>query len=192
MDLICNAMLFVQPKYHDENYAPLSAQIKQKTSEFLEELELQANTSGRQLITEQSYELLRFLSKLLETMDNSASLRPNLIRFRNELELYKSTSGLGDNDTPQSRMLELLIQVVNLLHYGTFYCFSLEVFDERYATVKLEFEYFRDLIRTNTSPQLNEVDKHFLSILYKVPKLMKIKLGYKKAKRESRLNEELE
>jgi hypothetical protein len=181
MDLLCNTMLFVQPKYRDEEYTPQSSQIKKDVAAFLEKLD------GKQGKAAQDVEIVRFLSKLLEILDKNAGLRQNLIRFRNELELYKRVL---ENET-RARMIELAIQVVNVLHYGTFYCFNFKTYDERVEKIKLEFEYFKDLI--HTSPLLvTPVDKFFLGVLYKIPKLMKIKLGYKKVKRESKINEELE
>jgi hypothetical protein len=187
LDILCNTMLFVQPKYFDEDYSPLSSQIKKEIESFMDKLEAKPKQSTH---SSTDTELVRLLAKLLEILDSSSNLRQNLVRFRNELELFKVNLRSNSNDT-KPRMIELAIQVVNVLHYGTFYCFDVKTYDERVETIKLEFEYFKELIRT--SPLLvSNVDKFYLGVLYKMPKLMKIKLGYKKTKRDSKINEEIE
>jgi hypothetical protein len=192
MNFLCDRFLFFQPKYYDNVYLPLSNQIKQEIALFTEKLDAKL-AKGSTSVTNNDKDFIRFLSRLIEIMDNRSNMRRNLIQLRTELELFKVNIEVQDDlSETRSNIIELSIQVVNLLHYGTFFCSNAKTYDERLNRLKQEFEYFKEISKSNPDI-LKTIDKFFLSILYKLPKLMKIKLGHKKkssSKRESKVNEE--
>ena len=77
--------------------------------------------------------------------------------------------------SPQRRqILELTVQAVQLLHYGTFLCSNLEKILTRYDFFKATMKEFKQA----NIDQLNKVDVLYLGYLYKIPKLVLIKRGF--------------
>lgn len=180
MSFLCNLICF-QPKYYNKNYIKISNKIKKEIEAFINNLK---NSSSK----ENDIELLRLLIKLLEIVDNDFNLRKNLIRFRNELELYKSKSENNAMSETRVKIVELTIQTVGLLHYGTLLCTNKEKFEQACVEIKNEFQTFKDWIKSTDLPDMTYVDKYFLLILYKFPKLMKVKRGFNQIVDYSSLN----
>lgn len=123
-------------------------------------------------------QFLRFLLRFFEILETDSGLRSNLIRFRNELELYKNNQELSET---RKRLIELSIQTASLVHYGTLYCTSKNKFENKSNEIKEEFQTFKDWLKANkTTLKLNTIEKFYVSYLYKIPKLMKVKRGFKK------------
>ena len=93
----------------------------------------------------------------------------------------------------REKLVELTIQSISLIHYGTLYCTSRVKFEVRASNLKKEYQLFKDWIKTNRSTaSLSSIEKFYVSYLYKIPKLMKIKRGFKKSeKNRSSLNSQL-
>lgn len=173
MDILCNTLCFFNPKYYNKDYLLIANGFKKDIETFIKSLKL-----------DDDIQFLGFLLRIFEILENDSGLRSNLIQFRNELELYKTSKEM--NETRQ-RLIELSIQTITLIHYGTLYCTSRIKFDMRASSLKEEYQLFKEWIKSNKSTvSLSSIEKFYVSYLYKIPKLMKIKRGFKKSDSKSR------
>jgi hypothetical protein len=123
--------------------------------------------------------------KLVEVLDeNSSTIKKSLIRFRNEMELWRTDENLTAH---RKQIIELTIETVNILHYATFICSSLEKILERYEYFKLNIKEF---YKENLS-NINKVDQSYLEYLFKIPKLMLIKRGFLEQLKQIKLNKKI-
>ncbi|CAF0725637.1 unnamed protein product [Brachionus calyciflorus] len=173
MDILCNTICFFEPKYYNKEYKELAFKFKSDIEAFL-------NTP----LTDDESKFLRLVLKFYEILENDSGLRSNLIRFRNELELYKQNTDL---DEIRLRLIELNIQTINVIHYGTLYCTSKVKFDNKATQLKDEFQAFKEWTKENrASINLNKIEKFYVSYLYRIPKLMKVKRGFKKIEKNDK------
>ena len=109
---------------------------------------------------------------MIDVLDESAStIRKNLIRFRNDIEICRG----DENMKPERRqILELTIETVQMLHYATFICSTLEKILNREELLKKNMKKFKEANLT----ELNRVDIIFLGYLYKIPRLILVKRGF--------------
>ena len=168
--IFCNTCC-IQPKFYDTEYAKYTFQIKNEIEIYLRKIE-----NSNDSIIEQNLKFIGFLKKMLEALSNNKKLRQNLMHLRNDLIIFKEMSAMADD---RVKIIDLSIQVVMLCHSATFYCNSASRFEKKLDKIKIEFDYFKNLIK-NTRNAFNQNDKFYLSILYKIPKLMRIKRGFNK------------
>ena len=166
--IFCNT-LCIHPKFNDSEYLKYSPQIENEIESYLQKI-------GKSNPTDQDIKYTNFLSSILYTLSNNQNLRASIIKLRNELILFKDPNILSAD---RMKIINLTIQVLMLCYNATFYCTSANNFDKKLDKLKVEFEYFKKLIKDNKN-NFNQTDKFYLSILYKIPKLMRIKRGYKK------------
>ena len=116
--------------------------------------------------------------------ETSSSIRTNLIRFRNDIEIWRG----DDNLSPQRRkILEFTVEAVQILHYGTFICSNFEKIYKRYDFFKQTVKEFRETEKS----QLNKVDLVYLNHLYKIPQLIIYKRGYEEQLNKIKANKYL-
>ncbi|RNA40708.1 hypothetical protein BpHYR1_037126 [Brachionus plicatilis] len=169
MDVLCSNLCFIQPKYYNKDYMEIGSRFKLDIETLLK------------ASPDDDAQFLRFLLRFFEILETDSGLRSNLLRFRNELEMYKSNQEPSET---RQRLIELSIQTASLVHYGTLYCTSKNNFESKCNGLKDEFQAFKDWLKANrTALKLNTVEKFYVSYLYKIPKLMKVKRGFKKVDR---------
>lgn len=166
MDVLCSNLCFIQPKYYNKDYLEIGSRFKMDVETLMKASQ------------DEDGQFLRFLLRFFEILETDSDFRSSLIRFRNELELYKNNQDLSET---RQRLVELSIQTIGLVHYGTLYCTSKNKFEIKCNGLKDEFQAFKDWLKANkTTLKLNTIEKFYVSYLYKIPKLMKIKRGFKK------------
>jgi hypothetical protein len=170
MNFICNTIC-IQPRYNDNDYIEISNEIKS----LVKRQQAYVEKASKNL-AQHDLDYLNILNKFMEVLDNNAAIRENLIKLRNELVGFKTKTNLSST---RSRIIDLTIQIIVLSHSATFYCTTNDMFNRRLDLIKKEFDNLKNLFKTNQEP-LNDVDKFYLTVLYKLPKLMGIKRGFKK------------
>lgn len=166
-EFFCFRLFCFEPKYHNVDYMKISNRIKMHIKASLDTLTM--NDDERTLIA--------LLLKMYETLDGERRIRKSLLQFRNELDYVKQQMA---SDSMHARLIELSIKNVMLLHYATFVCTRAAQFDARLSMLKADYDYFKKLARGILSPS----ELFYLRVLYKMPRLMKIKRGFKKLERK--------
>jgi hypothetical protein len=170
--IFCNTFC-IQPKFYDTDYDKYSSLIKPEIEIFMRKIE-KSNNDGN---SEQNLRYIGYLWKMIDVLgSNNQKLRQNLINLRDEFVKFKDSTSMTDD---RIKIVDLSIQVVMLCYSATFYCNSASNYDKNLNKIKEEFEHFKVLIKNNRSV-FNQYDKFYLSTLYKIPKLMRIKRGFKK------------
>jgi len=178
MFFLCNT-LCLTAKFYDQPYLTNSSNIKKLVKQTIVHFNNKCDTSNQDL------SLLETLMKLIEVLDeNSSTIRKSLIRFRNEMELWRTDENLT---THRKQIIELTIDTINILHYSTFICSNMEKILERYEYFKLNI---KDFYKQNLS-NINKVDQSYLQYLFKMPKLMLIKRGYLEQLKQIKLNKKI-
>ena len=167
---LCSTFCF-QPKFNDQEYAKYSLQIKHEIEHYTHKIEKSCDS-----LINTDLKLVTFLNEVLDVLASSQTVRSSLIQFRDELVRFKDSENLGER---RIRIVDLMIEIVMLCYSATFYCTTASAYDKRLEKIKVEFDYFKNLIKEDVSA-FDPTDKFFLSVLYKLPKLMRIKRGYQK------------
>lgn len=160
---ICNTFLF-SAKFYNEPYLSVSDDLKRHIRQSMNSLKSAYDMSN------QDISLLETLLKLLEVIDETNMIRKNLIRLRNELELWRTDENLPLH---RKQLIDLTIEIINLTYYGTFFCSSLDKIMLKTNQFKVNIREIKD---TNSS-YWNKVDTTFIYYLYKLPMLIIIKRG---------------
>jgi hypothetical protein len=178
MFLFCE-VLFLTAKFHDHPYMTVSESIRKMVKNSITTLE------SKDKLSSQDSSLLQILVTMIDVMDEtSSSIRTNLIRFRNDIEIWRG----DDNLSPQRRkILEFTVEAVQILHYGTFICSNFEKIYKRYDLFKQTLKEFRETNKSN----LNKVDLAYLSHLYKIPQLIIFKRGFEDKLNQVKANKHL-
>ncbi len=142
--------------------------------------------SSKTNMSNQDWNLIETLIKLLDVLDETPTLRKNLISLRKDLELWK-TENQNENET-RAQLIELTIELVNLFHYCTLLCNNFNSIYKRYKLIKANIIKFKE----NNNKSLNRVDKTYVGYLFKMPKLIIIKRGYLDMLNEQKKLEQLE
>lgn len=105
MFLFCDWLLF-EARYSNDDYLLISNRIKSKIEEFQAHLRRRAaaaaagksanskSNTGESGDLEQDCRLVGWLLRAYEVLDGSARIRADLVKFRRELEFFKSKTGV--------------------------------------------------------------------------------------------------
>ena len=161
---ICNQFC-IQAKFYEKPYVKVSADLKKNIKNSFNNLSTKMNFSN------EDWSLIETLVKIIEVIDETATIRKSLMQFRKDLEIWKSDENLNEY---RSQMIELTIELVNLYLYCTVCCTRLSSIYKRYELLKSNIKEFKE---TNFK-SLNKVDQSYVGFLFKLPKLIIIKRGF--------------
>ena len=168
---ICS-VLCLQAKFYDHPFIELSGGLRAQ-------LEKEAKKMRTKLaLSTQEENLIDNLYRVFNILHEKNSMRKSLIKFRNELELWKMDGNLVEH---RLKMIELTIELLSLLHYSTLFCTKLKSIEQRYEDFKRSGKDFK----SNYHFKLDKLDKLYLSVLFKMPKLMFVKRGFIDALRQT-------
>lgn len=90
--MFCNCMLF-EARYHNDEYLNLSNRLKLAIQTFLAQKFPKTVHNKNETPPPLDYQFVNLLLKFYEILDGNSRIRLDLVKFRRELEFFKSQKG---------------------------------------------------------------------------------------------------